>query len=192
MGPGIFTAAATTYQWSDSLRERYGEKHYVVLEDFVTSRQIRRLFDARSQCLEKVYTGADGGSVWKTHHVDEGHWLERDVLESPLIDRLNGITGSAIHTRKTKIWYMDYGVGEFVERHADFNWTLVLLICLRGVAKENGGSLHLCVGEQEDHIHLTDGRAVAFSGLTVHYTTPLVPSSAVPDPLRTCLAISFL
>lgn len=192
MEKGVFSAAAARYPWSDDLREHYDEKHYILLRDLVTPQQVGHLLEVQSQCAGKVYSGNDPSSVWKTHHLPDQHWLKKDAAESSLIDRFNVITGNAIRSKNLKIWYMDYREGEFVEKHSDHHWTLVLVICLRGVAKANGGTLHLCTDEQEYQIHLKEGMAVAFSGTTPHYTTPLVPSLSNPEPIRTCLAVSFL
>lgn len=193
MDEGVISAVAADYPWSDGLRERYREKHYVLLEDFVSPRQIGQLLAARSQCVQKLFTGANPESTWTTYQVDKQHWLRRDLLESGLSDRLNVVTGDAIRTPKTNIWYMDYRLTEFIEPHSDANWTLLLIICLRSAAKENGGILHLCVDEQEEEeIELVEGQAVAFSGAIVHHTSRLLASSAVPNPVRSCLVITFL
>ena len=161
----------------------YASARYVLLPELLPSVDAAVLFGTT--------TGVEASQV-RCHRPDVT-WLEQrfesgqpayDFFDHPDVRAFVGRTIGA-PLGGLEVWTSCYRQGEYIDPHCDRTGLVQFLICLTTTAgPEYGGELNL----DSTPIFLQPGAAVLFEATRLtHFTTPLLPSAANPEPLRVVL-----
>lgn len=140
----------------------------------------------RSTPVRRVICG-DKDISWNEQTINRGTPLFDLFLSDQVLKRIRRcIRTPNAGSPDLRCWTSSYSVGEYINRHKDGAGNVQLVLCLRAVERGRGGTLILEYAGRRTELHLSPGDAVLFLATKVyHYTTPLLPSTALPDLERT-------